>query len=98
MPPARGAALAVRQDANLSHHRAISDNHNSMETEVIIKFGKLQHMKELIDDGLVFMNTLEFYRTLERDDERKDPNEGAQRLRNLLGGTLRMQIPGTRVF
>lgn len=44
------------------------------------------------------MNTLEFYRTLEDDDERRDMNEGAERIRNRKDGTLKIKNPDTGDF
>lgn len=39
------------------------------------------------------MNTLEYYRALEAHDERRDVNEGAERVLNRRGGTLRLKNP-----
>lgn len=46
-------------------------------------------MKSLFKNGVIYMNTLEFYRTLEAHDERRDINEGVERVRNLRGGALK---------
>lgn len=58
------------------------------DIEIIIKLGSHEHMKALFEDGVIYMNTLEFYRTLESDDERSDVNEGAVRVSNKTGGVL----------
>ncbi len=34
--------------------------------------GHHEHMQSLFEDGVIYMNTLEFYRTLEADYERRD--------------------------
>lgn len=59
--------------------------------EILIKLGEYQYMKDLVDDGVVFLNTLEFFRTLEEEGERKDVNEGAVRVRNYSGGFLKIK-------
>lgn len=55
-------------------------------------------MKALFEDGVIYMNTLEFYRTLEGHDERRDVNEGAERIRNCQGGVLKRKNPETGTF
>lgn len=65
--------------------------------ELIIKLGDQRHMQSLFEDGLLYMNTLEFYRSLESDGERSDPFEGAQRVRNWRGGILKAKSPNSGV-
>lgn len=55
-------------------------------------------MLSLFEDGIIYMNTLEFYRTLECDDERRDINEGTERVRNQRGGVLKRKNPETGAF
>ena len=55
-------------------------------------------MQPLFENGVIYMNTLEFYRTLEADDERRDVNEGAQRVKNRRGGILKRQNPENGAF
>ena len=55
-------------------------------------------MQSLFEDGVIYMNTLEFYRTLEAHDERRDVNEGAQRVQNRRGGVLKRKSPETGAF
>ncbi|WP_339934660.1 hypothetical protein [Vreelandella glaciei] len=55
-------------------------------------------MKSLFEDGVIYMNTLEFYRTLEAHDERRDVNEGAERIQNWRGGVLKRKNPKTGTF
>src|SRR5690606_39218597 len=66
--------------------------------ELIIKLGAHEHMKSLFEDGVIYMNTLDFYRTLEADDERRDVNEGAERIQNRRGGVLKRRNPETGTF
>lgn len=68
------------------------------EIELIIKLGAQEHMRSLFEDGVIYMNTLEFYRTLEAHDERRDVNEGAERVRNRRGGVLKRKNPETGTF
>lgn len=70
-------------------------NPKTKEIELIIKLGAHQNMKSLFEDGVIYMNTLEFYRTLEAHDERRDINEGAERVRNLRNGVLKRRNPDT---
>ena len=55
-------------------------------------------MRSLFEDGVIYMNTLEFYRTLEAHDERRDVNEGAERVRNRKVGVLKRKNPETGTF
>jgi hypothetical protein len=52
-------------------------------------------MQSLFEDGVIYMNVLEFYRTLEADDERSDINEGAERVRNRRDGVIKRMNPET---
>lgn len=71
----------------------VSINPENSPIELIIKLGSHKNMRSLFEDGVIYMNTLEFYRTLEADDERRDVNEGAERVRNCRGGTLKLKNP-----
>ncbi len=55
-------------------------------------------MRSLFEDGVIYMNTIEFYRTLEAHDERRDVNEGAERVRNRRGGCIKRKNQGTGTF
>jgi hypothetical protein len=52
-------------------------------------------MQSLFEDGVIYMNALEFYRTLEADDERRDINEGAERVKNRRDGVIKRKNPET---
>jgi len=73
-------------------------NNHSNEIELIINLGKYDYMKELVEKGLLYLNTLEFYRKLENDDERRDLNEGAVKVCNLQGGVLYIKDSETDEF
>jgi hypothetical protein len=47
-----------------------------METLGLIKFGARVHMQQLIDEGLLYFQTIEHFRQLERDQLRGDSSEG----------------------
>lgn len=70
----------------------------SNEIELIIKLGEREHMQSLLEDGILYMNPLEFYRTLEADDERRDPNEGTERFHNRSSGVLKIKNSETGDF
>jgi len=76
----------------------VTINSDVNDIEIIIKLGPHEHMKALFDDGVVYMNTLEFYRTLEAHDERSDVNEGTEQVSNRTDGVLRWKNPKTNTF
>lgn len=78
--------------------RRFAINPKADEIELIIKLGAHEHMQALFEDGVIYMNTLEFYRTLEAHDERRDINEGAEWVRNRRGGVLQRKNPETGAF
>lgn len=82
----------------VSHFQEFSINPEANEIEIIIKLGAYEHMESLFKSGVIYMNTLEFYRTLEAHDERRDINEGAERVLNLRGGVLKLKNPETGAF
>jgi hypothetical protein len=73
-------------------------NPENSPIELIIKLGAHEHMRSLFEDGVIYMNALEFYRTLDADDERRDVNEGAERVRNRRGGILKRKNPENGAF
>ncbi|HBR14988.1 MAG TPA: hypothetical protein DD723_05530 [Candidatus Omnitrophica bacterium] len=46
----------------------------------LIKFGKQEHIEQLYNKGIIYMNPLKFFRELEEDQVRGDPNEGTTRI------------------
>lgn len=59
---------------------------------MLIKFGSLQNMMDLYENGTIFLNTIDFFRKYEDEELRGDIYEGAGRIINSLPGTI--QIPG----
>ncbi|MCC6207514.1 MAG: hypothetical protein IT488_05120 [Gammaproteobacteria bacterium] len=66
-----------------------------MAYDILIKFGERAHMEELIHQGVVYMNTLEWYRTQENNAERHDPDEGLERIMQAKGARLYRKDPET---
>lgn len=46
----------------------------------LIKFGKLEHLQQLRDEGLLYMNNLMYFRNLGDNEHRGDPFEGASQV------------------
>jgi hypothetical protein len=42
----------------------------------LLKFGQQEHIEQLQSEGLLYCNTLEYFRTLEADENRSDTDEG----------------------
>lgn len=68
----------------------------------LAKIGKVEHMLPLFKQGLVYMNTLQYFRNLENDGNvRADPDEGAsfvaQTSKMIIGG-MEINNPGPLVF
>lgn len=47
---------------------------------ILLKFGKKEHLDELVNNGIIFCNTLNTFRVTKKKDFRHDPYEGASRL------------------
>lgn len=47
---------------------------------ILLKFGKKQHLEEFRENGLVYMNSRNFFSKLEHDCVRADPFEGTDRI------------------
>lgn len=46
----------------------------------LFKFGKRQHIEQFVSEGLLYMNTLEYFTKLEAESVRRDPNEGVDKM------------------
>lgn len=57
-----------------------------------IKFGEEEHIRDLYENGTIYMNPIEFFRKKEDQELRGDSYEGASRIINSLPGTFK--IPG----
>jgi hypothetical protein len=42
----------------------------------LFKFGKRDHIQQFVSEGMLYMNTLEYFAKLEAESVRRDPNEG----------------------
>jgi len=42
----------------------------------LFKFGSRDHIQQFVSEGLLYMNTLEYFARLEAESVRRDPNEG----------------------
>lgn len=49
--------------------------HTDCNIRYLFKFGKREHMEQLRDEGLVYLNSLSYFRALEKDLNRSDENE-----------------------
>lgn len=56
-----------------------------------IKFGQLEHLKALRDNGLLFCNPVSFFLDIEDNGLRGDPMENVTHLNNIENGTLWMK-------
>lgn len=60
----------------------------------LLKLGKQAHMAELLYEGRVFMNTVEYFSALEDGSPRSDPDEGIGYYQQADGAILKMQDAG----
>jgi len=59
---------------------------------MFIKFGSLENIQDLYENGTVYLNTIQHFRDYEDQQLRGDAYEGASKVKNSLPGTFR--IPG----
>lgn len=55
---------------------------------VFLKFGAEKHIKDLYENGTVYLNTIEYFRKCEDEELRGDKYEGASRIINSLPGSF----------
>ncbi len=60
--------------------------------KMFLKIGKKEHIKDLYENGTIFMNPVQYFRNIEDQELRGDNYEGASEIINSLPGTFR--IPG----
>ncbi|MHB8793174.1 MAG: hypothetical protein ACYC6O_07530 [Thermoleophilia bacterium] len=60
----------------------------------LFKFGRREHIEELIREGLLFMNPVSYFRTLENDLLRSDKEEGATGCFPASGAKLNIEVNG----
>lgn len=63
----------------------------------LFKFGKGEHIEEFVNEGHIYMNSLRYFRKLEKDIVRKDRNESASYSLQANGATLRSKQDGNWV-
>lgn len=59
---------------------------------MFIKIGAEEHIKDMYENGTIFINTIEYFKKVEDKELRGDKYEGASEIINSLPGTFR--IPG----
>lgn len=60
--------------------------------KMFIKIGAEEHIKDLYENGTIYINTIEYFKKIEDKELRGDKYEGASEIINSLPGTFR--IPG----
>jgi hypothetical protein len=60
----------------------------------LFKFGKREHIEQFVYDGLIYMNSASYFRSLEKDTVRKDKHENASHSLQADGATLRVEKDG----
>lgn len=60
--------------------------------KLFLKLGSEKNILDLLENGTIYMNTIEYFRKLEDEELRGDKYEGVSRVINSLPGTLK--IPG----
>jgi hypothetical protein len=60
----------------------------------LFKFGKREHIEQFVNDGHLYMNSLNYFKTLENVSPRKDEHESASFSLQANGGKLRMEQDG----
>ena len=49
----------------------------------LIKLGKKEHIERLRNEGMIFMNSIDFFKSMENDEQRKDSEEGIERIEQI---------------
>ncbi len=58
--------------------------------KMFLKIGKEEHIKDLYENGTIYINTIEYFRKIEDKELRGDEYEGASEIINSLPGTFRI--------
>ena len=72
-------------------------NYKLPQCHILIKIGKKDHMQSLLNDGKVYMNSTEFFRTNE-NEEIGDEYEGAMCIKNGKVGDFRENLDFEKLF
>ncbi|MBV4357813.1 hypothetical protein [Pinibacter aurantiacus] len=59
--------------------------------KMFLKFGQEKHIRDLYQNGTIFMNSIEYFRKLEDDGLRGDSYEGIKRIKNYPAGQFEIQ-------
>lgn len=66
-----------------------------MPEYVFVKFGEPEHMNRFVEDGEMYMNSFNFFREVEGDENRHDRHEGVDQVHQALSGILKVKDPCT---
>ena len=69
-----------------------------MPEYVFVKFGESEHMDRFVKDGEMYMNSFNFFREAEGDENRHDRHEGVDQVHQAFSGVLKMKYPGSREY
>lgn len=64
----------------------------------LLKFGKQEHIEQFVHEGLIYMNSLSYFKAMENDMVRMDKHEGADYSIQADGAKLRMEVNGEKVY
>lgn len=67
-----------------------NESHNMHTIITFLKFGSEENIKDLFDNGTVYLNTIEYFRKIEDEELRGDSYEGTSEIINSLPGTFRI--------
>ncbi|RKE89428.1 hypothetical protein [Ichthyenterobacterium magnum] len=59
--------------------------------KIFLKFGQKEHIKDLFENGTIFLNSIEYFRKLEDNGLRGDRYEGISKLHNLPSGEFEIK-------
>lgn len=68
----------------------------SIEVIFLLKFGKEEHIKNLLKKGEIYMNTIQWFRNYEKDGI-GDIYEGATEVKNIKNAKLTLKIPNNPI-
>lgn len=72
----------------------VTQNMEPNKVLALFKFGKREHIDQFVHEGLIYMNSLKYFKTLEGDLLRTDKHEGASYNLQADGAILRMEHNG----
>lgn len=60
------------------------------QIKTFLKFGSLENMTDLLENGTIYMNTIQYFRGIEDEELRGDKYEGASKIINSLPGKFKI--------